>query len=146
MLKKLINLIKYLPALSENIHIVGDKDNATTCLNSPALKGRQIVAALPLNELEGNSDNLSGPLVFIVFVLEKALTTSGTPERAQKQYIESVLQLEKILDKIAGDITGAGDGGQCPLLAGFDLQGVQVMPEASIFGGWNGYSATITLR
>lgn len=145
MLKKLVNLIEYLPTIGEGVHIVGDEPNGATRLNSPAIRGRQIVVALPLAELEGNCDHMTGPHTFIVFVVEKTPAASGTPEQVRRQYIECARQLEKILGKITGDITG-GNGRQCPLLAGFDLKGVQVTPEAGVFGSWSGFSATITLR
>ena len=145
MLKKLINLIEYLPTICENVHMVGNEKHGTTVLNSPSIRGRQIVAALPLAELEGNSDRMTGPHTFIVFVLEKTPTVSGTPEQARGQYIDCARQLERILEKITADITG-GSAGPCPLLTGFDLQGVQVTPEAGVFSGWGGFSATITLK
>ncbi len=89
---------------------------------------------------------MTGPHTFIIFVLEKTLAASGTPEQSRGQYVECAIQLGKILEKITGDITGESAGEPCPLLAGFDLQGVQVTPEAGVFGGWGGFSATITLR
>ena len=145
MLTKLINLIEYLPTIDANIRIVGDEKNGTTVLNSSGIQGRQVVAALPFAELEGDCDRMTGSHAFIVFVVEKAPASSGTPKKIQGQYIECARHLDKILGKITDDITG-GNGRQCPLLSGFDLKGVQVMPEAGVFGGWSGFSATITLR
>jgi hypothetical protein len=82
----------------------------------------------------------------MIFVIEKTPTSSGTPAKDRARFIECARQLERILNKIATDITDGGGGGPCPLLAGVDLQGVQVTPEANVFGGWSGFSATITLR
>jgi hypothetical protein len=146
MLKKLINLIEYLPTIGDNVHIVGNEQEGTTALNTAVLDGRQIVAVLPLAILEGNCDSMTGAHVPMIFVLEKTPTTSDTPVRAQARYIECARQLEAILEKIAADITLGSGGRPCPLLTGFDLQGVRIIPEANVFGGWSGFSATITLR
>jgi hypothetical protein len=145
MLKKLINLIEYLPTIGERVHIVGDEKEGTIALNSPAVVGCQIVAVLPLAMLEGNCDSMTGAHVPIIFVVDKTPAASGTPAQAQARYIECARQLETILGKITDDMTD-GNGRPCPLLAGLDLQGVQVTPEANVFGGWCGFSATITLR
>ncbi len=147
MLKKLINLIEYLPTIGEDVHIVSDEQQGTTALNSAVLRGRQIVAVLPLAVLEGNSDSMTGTHTPILFVVDKAPTVGVTPENIHEQYIECARGLEEILGRIALDMTTGREGGPpCPLLAGLDLVGAQVTPEAGVFGGWNGFSATITLR
>ena len=33
-----------------------------------------------------------------------------------------------------------------PLLCGMELVAVEIIPEAGRFGGWNGWSATLTLE
>jgi hypothetical protein len=142
MFAKLIKLIDYLPTLGENVHIVGDEQNGTIALRSSALVGPQIVVALPSAEMDGNCDALNGPLTLIVFALEKALAASSTPPQMRGQYRGCVEQLEQIIGKMTDDMTS----GECPLLCGMDMQEVTLMPEAGVFGGWNGYSATIVMR
>lgn len=152
MLGNLKRLIEYSKTITEGIeeaprpHIVGDEDEGTTLLNSPIYVGPQIVVSLPMTKLSGNCDNMTGDLVFIVFVLEKSKSSTATPEGQVAQYLSTIDLLDAILEKFTSDIAGLSADGGCPLLAGMELVDADVMPETGRFGGWNGYSATITLK
>lgn len=151
MLKKVQRIIEYcstladrLPAVS-GLHIVADEEQGTGLLNNPALFGPQVVIALPMASLTGNCDATVGQHSLIIFAVEKAKSATATQSSLVEQYLAMSRLLETILTRLLDDIA-EGAGGGCPLLAGMEFVEVVITPEAGRFGGWNGWSATITLK
>lgn len=54
--------------------------------------------------------------------------------------------LNAALGKFSSDIGGQDMPGGCPLLGGMEFIEIEVLPAVGMFGGWNGYSAAITLK
>ena len=152
MLTKLINLIEYCQAVAVEIpniskpHIVADKEQGTTVLNNPSIIGPQTVISLPLASLGGDCDNPGGSYTVMIFALEKGLEQSGTQPQYVAQYLETADLLGRLLGKFLKDMGGSSTGRSCPILTGMEISECIVAPEAGIFGGWNGYSATLTLK
>lgn len=151
MLRNLRKLTDYLHALAgapgmPPVHVVADESQGTLALNSPARITPQIVIALPNATLSGNSDSMTGPLGFILFALDKEQAQAATADSRKSSYDRTAELLGSVLRKILDDISGGADGDRCPLLGGMDASEITVLPEAGIFGGWNGWSATITIR
>lgn len=152
MLKKLQQLIKYCKTITDDKpdvpkpHIVADKEQGTSVLNSPSIKGPQTIIALPLASFAGDCDNPVGSFTVMLFALEKGLEQSGTESKYVDQYLATIELLGQLLEKFLSDMGGSTTGGSCPILNGMEISECIVAPEAGIFGGWNGYSATITLK
>ena len=53
---------------------------------------------------------------------------------------ETYSRLEALSDRILEIITEGCTAVRCDLLSGLDLVSVDIVPEYSLFGGWNGYS------
>lgn len=68
--------------------------------------------------------------------------SGSTPERERKQYGELLDIASQIVERVAADSTS----GTCGLLSGMSLASVEIVPEASIFGGWLGYSVELTFE
>lgn len=127
-------------------HIVADENQGTTVLNSPTLTGPQIVISLPMARLSGSCDGMTGPHTFIIYALDKVRDITATRNEVVGQYLATADLLNTMLWKFTADIGGQISHGGCPLLAGMEFIEVEVMPAAGVFGGWNGYSAAITLK
>lgn len=151
MLKKLQRLIRYCETIASGMtdvpkpHIVADKEQGTSALNSPSIQGPQTIIALPLASFAGDCDNPAGSFTVVIFALEKGLEQSGTESKYVDQYLRTIELLGQLLEKFLSDMGGSTTGG-CPILNGMEISECIVAPEAGIFGGWNGYSATITLK
>ncbi len=152
MLKKLINLIEYCETVADDMPdvpqpcIVADKEQGTTALNTPAIKGPQVVIALPLASFAGDCDNPIGSYTVMIFALEKGMEQTGTRPQYVAQYLKTVGLLGRLLGKFLADMGGSSTTGSCPILTGMEVSECIIAPEAGIFGGWNGYSATLTLK
>ena len=151
MLGKLKRIIEYCQTINVGHpvpapHIVADENQGTTVLNSPSIEGPQIIISMPLAKLSGNCDGMAGPHTFIIYTLEKAKEMTATQCNVVGQYLATVCMLNKVLKKFSADIGGQGLPGTCPLLADMELIETEVLPAAGVFGGWNGYSAAITLK
>ena len=151
MLENLRRIIEYCETMATGLpvptpHIVADENQGTTVLNNPTLEGPQVVISLPLAKLTGNSDAMAGPLTFLIYTLEKAQAMTATQYTVVGQYLAMVDLMKVILEKFAADIGGQSAYGTCPLLAGMELHEIELLPTAGMFGGWNGYSAAVTLK
>lgn len=151
MLENIKRIIEYCQTINTGIfvpapHIVADENQGTTVLNNPSLAGPQVIISLPLAKLSGNSNGMTGPHTFIIYTLEKAKEMTATQCNVVGQYLATIDILDIILEKFSNDIGGQGISGMCPLLAGMEFIEIEVLPAAGVFGGWNGYSAAITLK
>ena len=136
-LQKLNNLSCYLAAFSiegATCAFVVQQADATSRLHSAA--GDYVLLARPEMHQDGDSDAFRQTLSTAIFVLAKGLGAGQTDERSNEQYERLADLAERILQRITDDCTG----GRCGLLAGLNLVSVDVVPEYSLFGGWNGYS------
>ncbi|MEG2063526.1 MAG: hypothetical protein RRY23_00145 [Alistipes sp.] len=151
MLKNLKRIIEYCQTINDGLpipapHIVADEMQGTTVLNNPSFTGLQIIISMPLAKLSGDCDGMNGPHTFIIYALEKAKEVTATQCNVVEQYLTMVDMLNTILEKFSEDIGSQGSLGACPLLADMDLIEIEVLPSAGMFGGWNGYSAAVTLK
>ncbi len=138
MLKKLQQLIRYCKTIASDKpdvpkpHIVADKEQGTSALNSPSIKGASFA---------GDCDNPTGSFTVVIFALEKGLEQSGTESKYVDQYLATIELLGQLLEKFLSDMGGSTTTSSCPILNGMEISECIVAPEAGIFGGWNGYSA-----
>ena len=77
-----------------------------------------------------------------IFVLEKGLGLDKTTDLENVQYRKLLLIADAILGKIADDTSG----NDCNLVSGLSLSSVQITPEASLFGGWSGWSIELSFE
>lgn len=106
------------------------------------LDGQQFLIARPECNDNGDSDQHSEIVSTAFFLLEKNLGQLATPEKEQSQYdrlLDVAMSLIEIIDAAMTD-------SRCGLLSGLSTESVNIMPEASLFGGWLGYSIEINLR
>ena len=138
--QRLISLTKYiegfsLPGISPIVTTA--QSDATSKLQH--LSGVQVLAARPECRQQGDSDSYSSVLSTAFFVVAKGL---GPPERERKQYDELLDIASQIVERVAADSTSP----TCGLLSGMSLAAVEIVPEASIFGGWLGYSVELSFE
>lgn len=105
-----------------------------------------MVIALPLASLAGDCDNPTGSYTVVIFALGKGLEQIGTRPQYVAQYLKTAGLLGRLLGKFLADMGGSSTGHSCPILTGMEISECIIAPEAGIFGGWNGYSATLTLK
>ena len=106
------------------------------------LSGVQVLFARPEENQTGNSDYHRDYIGTAVFVLEKGLGLDKTQDLESIQYKRLLMISDAILGKIADDTSGD----DCTLVSGLSLSSVQITPEASIFGGWSGWSIELSFE
>lgn len=139
-LQKLNDLGRYLASFSIDGACCGyvvTQADATSRLNSAV--GDQVLLARPEMHQDGDSDRFRQTLSTAIFVLAKDLGAGRTDELADGQYDRLADLAGRILEKIGDDCSS----GSCSLMAGLNLISVDVVPEYSLFGGWNGYSVEL---
>lgn len=141
--QRLISLTEYiegfsLPGISPIVTTA--QSDATSKLQH--LSGVQVLAARPECRQQGDSDSYSSVLSTAFFVVAKGLGSANTSERERKQYGELLDIASQIVERVAADSTSP----TCGLLSGMSLASVEIVPEASIFGGWLGYSVELTFE
>ena len=141
--QRLISLTEYiegfsLPGISPIVTTA--QSDATSKLQH--LSGIQVLAARPECRQQGDSDSYSSVLSTAFFVVAKGLGSANTSERERKQYGELLDIASQIVERVAADSTS----GTCGLLSGMSLAAVEIVPEASIFGGWLGYSVELSFE
>lgn len=141
--QRLISLTEYiegfsLPGISPIVTTA--QSDATSKLQH--LSGIQVLAARPECRQQGDSDSYSSVLSTAFFVVAKGLGSANTSERERKQYGELLDIASQIVERVAADSTSP----TCGLLSGMSLASVEIVPEASIFGGWLGYSVELTFE
>lgn len=114
--------------------------DATSTLDK--LSGDQVLLARPELRQYGDSDGYEETIDTAVFVLAKDLGAGRTQEKEDAQFE----RLGEIADAVLSKIDNTVTGGDCPLLAGFIITDVAVVPEVQIFGSWQGYSIDITFK
>lgn len=106
------------------------------------LSGVQVLIARPEVHQRGDSDTFREELGTVIFVLEKGLGLDKTEESENEQYS----RLLEIADLILAYITEEASSYNCQLVTGLSLASVDVVPEASVFGGWSGYSIELAFE
>lgn len=144
-LQNLRNLNTYLknfrmPGLDCGFLYVTSQADATTALDK--LSGDQVLLARPELRLYGDSDSYEETIDTAVFVLAKDLGAGRTQEKENNQFDRLAELTDAVLSKIDKSVTE----GDCPLLAGFVLTDLAVVPETQIFGSWQGYSISLTFK
>lgn len=144
-LKHLRNLNDFLKnftiaGLACSFHYVTSQADATTLLDK--CSGDRVLLARPEMRQYGDSDGYEETLDTAVFVLAKDLGAGRTQTKENAQFDRLEMIAEAVLKKIDDSVTG----GNCPLLAGFTVTEVAVVPETQIFGSWQGYSIDITFK
>ncbi len=104
--------------------------------------GVQVLFARPEENQTGNSDYHRDYIGTAIFVLEKGLGLDKTMDLENVQYRKLLLIADAILGKIADDTSG----NDCNLVSGLSLSSVQITPEASLFGGWSGWSIELSFE
>lgn len=131
----------FLPQLECGFHYVTTQGSATTRLSR--LSGDQVFMARP--EISLSSPDGQGVSYFldtVIFVLDKDLDNGKTPEGEEEQFDRLQDKALAILDRIRNDSTE----GNCGLLSGLILYDARILPQASVFGSWCGFSIEITFQ
>lgn len=150
-LRKLQRLTDYLAGFRMTVPLDGDEiriDPIMTTAQTDATSklahrsGVQVLIARPEENQTGNSDNHRDYIGTAVFVLEKNLGLDRTPDLENDQYSKLLQITDAILSKISDDTSGD----DCNLVSGFSLSSAVITPEASLFGGWSGYSVELSFE
>lgn len=147
-MSKIVRLDKWLKSLTvtatdgsgSSVRALMTTAQADATSKLASRSGQQILAARTETVQDGNVDGFADRLGTALFVLEKGLGTARTPELEDAQFERLAALADRLLGKLAEDMTG----GACDLLSGLALVSVTVTPEASVFGGWTGYSIEMT--
>ena len=141
--QRLISLTEYIEGFSlPGISPIVTTAQADATSKLQHISGVQVLAARPECRQQGDSDSYSSVLSTAFFVVAKGLGSANTPERERKQYGELLDIASQIVERVAADSTA----GTCGLLSGMSLASVEIVPEASIFSGWLGYSVELTFE
>ena len=143
--QKFIDLTEYISTFSvpgRGIRPIVTTAQADATSKLAHLSGIQVLAARPECRQSGNTDSYDSVISTAFFVIDKSLAQASTPELERRQYAELLEIAALIVDRIADD----ADSGTCGLLAGLSVATVEIVPEASVFGGWLGYSVEITFE
>ncbi len=150
-LQKLLKLTDYLSKLrmtaSDGCDTVDVEPIMTTAQADATSKlahcsGVQVLFARPEENQTGNSDYHRDYIGTAIFVLEKGLGLDKTMDLENAQYRKLLIVADAILGKIADDTSG----NDCNLVSGLSLSSVQITPEASLFGGWSGWSIELSFE
>lgn len=148
-LQKLQRLTDYLAGLNVGCRHGGDpiKPIMTTAQSDATsklahLSGLQVLVARPETHQSGNSDGCEDSLGTAIFVLEKGLGLDRNTEAENAQYAKLLTVAGQILSVISEETSDQW----CKLVTGLSLSAVDVVPEASLFGGWAGYSIELTFE
>jgi hypothetical protein len=143
-LEKLTKLNSFLRTLSladkpeVAFNYVTTESDATSLLDKSA--GIQVLIARP--ELRQSFDDLGVPrstdLDTAIFVLEKNLGAARTAQTECEQFDR--------LEEVAEDILNLVFESMYNCTYGLQVSNLDIRPEVSIFGGWNGYSIAISFR
>ena len=144
-LQKLIRLNRYIESLRipnrpdiEPIRVVEQGDATTRLTNA---SGDQVLIARPECVQRGGTDNPMDEIAMAFFCLAKINSQSWTQELSDETYDRLLEIANDLLKRLCDDLTGS-----CTLLSGLSLEGVNIIPEYSIFGSWSGWSVEITFR
>ena len=153
MLEKAVKLIKYLNTLEVDLPnidkplLVPDEGNGVNVLRSSAISGHtQIVISLPSVKMAGSVDRMSGDFTTIIYVINKWDQIGNKEFCNVDKYVDHLLIINTIFQKIAGDISLSNPNGRCPMLNDFQIQELVLLPEFNVFNGWNGWSMTVTFE
>lgn len=126
--------------------MVVSSGDATKHLGGGA-SGIQVLVAYPEGTQYIDGDSFSDRIGTAVFVLEKDLESARTAELEFRQY-ETLLEIaDSIVAAVDAAISGTGcPSCGCPPLAGVEMESVELVPELSLFGGWNGYSIEFSFK
>lgn len=137
-LERLDSYLKYLTAAGARISCIINQEDATSRLASAY--GMQVLLARP--EMKESLDDLLTPkttvISTVIFVLEKDLGAGRTDETVTAQYDRTLAVADTILSNMCDDLEA------CEL--GLRLTDFNVVPEVSLFGGWNGYSISLSFK
>lgn len=145
-LQKIRNLETYLrnfflPELECGFSYVTTQGTATTRL--ARLAGDQVLSARPEIQLTSpQGEGVSYLLDTVIFVLDKDLGNGKTPEGEEEQFDRLQAKALEILERIRRDATE----GHCGLLSGLVLYDARILPQASVFGSWCGFSIEISFQ
>lgn len=143
--EKLTNLSLYLAQFRPKCFdgkpiLVVNQGKATSRLVNR--KGVQVVIARPEEHQTGDSDGYVSDLQTAIFVLEKDLSSDRTDETENEQYVRLLDIAVGIMTEIEADAAASCN----EYLRGLTLASAGIVPEASIFGGWSGYSIEISFE
>lgn len=146
-LSKLQRLTEYLAGLAvtaapgcETLHPLMSTAQSDATSKLAHLSGIQILIARPEVSQSGNSDSHRDVLSTAIFVIEKNLGLDKTEPLENEQYT----RLLEVADAVLGAICDETSRDNCTLVTGLSVASVDVTPEASLFGGWSGYSIELS--
>lgn len=112
--------------------------------------GKQVLVAYPEGSQSGGVDEYTDRISTVIFVLEKDSEAAKTKGTEARQYRELLELADKVVNTVSRavsvPVSAGGPRLVCPPLAGLELESVDIVPELSLFGGWNGYSVELIFR
>ncbi len=134
-LQRVSRYLENLTVAGKETYFATNTADATAYLKD--LTGEQTVAARP--ELHGPIHRPS--IDTVIFVLAPALGAARTPQ-AENQLYDALLR--KVETVINGLYAATNQG--CAELIGLEITNMDITPELSLFGGWQGWSIEVTFE
>ncbi|WON93899.1 hypothetical protein [Sphingobacterium sp. UGAL515B_05] len=103
-------------------------------------EGLQIACVMPQKGFSGGTDSYKTHDTFIIYALEKD-DSGQTPESELEPYERT----EDAIFKIFHYLTEGERPGACLPFPNINVKGITIDPEYREFGGWNGYSITVSV-
>ena len=143
-------LIRFLAALRipgiREADAVVDESSATKILGNAAITEAQMIMTLPEAKIDmENVDAHREENAVIVWILSKGAGMASGKIVDIDEYLRLHGLMAATLEAFRRAIRES-DNGACPYLAGMQIEQIVVTPEYNVFGGWNGWCATITIR
>lgn len=102
--------------------------------------GLQLACIMPQRGFTGSTDNHVQHDTFIIYALEK--DDSGQDDTSElAQYIRTEAAIYKIFEYL----TGGEESSACLPFPNINVKGITIDAEYREFGGWNGFSITVSV-
>lgn len=125
-------------AQAQGYVLVSHDEHAVNKLDE--LSGMYLACVLPNKTFSGEPDSIKTISTIIIYVIEKDDDGQGDEAELQ-QYIRT----EEALDRIIQYLRYGAPGTHCIPYPDLRLHDALIAPEYREFGGWNGWSITVSL-
>lgn len=102
--------------------------------------GLNLVCVMPMRGFSGKLDAVKRHYTFTVYALEK-----DDDGQSFESELDQYERTEEAILKIFDYLTGEDSGVTCVPYPDININGITIDPEYRTFGGWNGYSLTVSV-
>lgn len=104
------------------------------------LSGLQLACVMPQIGFDGATDTYTRRATFIIYALLK-----NDDGQSMDDELTQYIRTEDAIHKIFIYLTEGENNQGCPPFPLINIKGITIDPEFNEFGGWNGYSITVSI-